>query len=267
MDQLRFTGEILAGYLTEGILTIVFPIILLIVWKKKTGAALKPAVTGMIVFPLFGILLKLIPAYFLLIADNPVSRAITSNIWLYSVIGGGLLAGVFEEGGRFIAFKTVLKNNRSRQDAVSYGIGHGGFESAYLGVSVLGYFAMGMLINNGGLAMLTAGMGEADAEALKAQLSALSSGPFYFPAVLGTFERVTAVVFHISMSVFNFAAARDRKYILLFPCAILLHTLMNSTTAFYSTGMVSALVLELVLAAFAGIVAVLAYRLYKKLDE
>ena len=264
MDEIRFSTGAIAGMTVEAVLVILIPIILLIVWKKKTGASLKPVITGMIVFPLFGLALKMIPGYFLLIADNPVSRAINSNIWLYSIIGGGLLAGIFEEGGRFVAFKTVLKNFGSGKDAISYGIGHGGFESAYIGFSMVSIIMTAIMVNNGGMAMLTAGMDAEMVETFTAQLKSYADSPFYVSAVLGTFERICAITVHISFSVFVFTAARDKKYIWLFPCAVLLHTGLNSMTGFYSSGMVSAVAMELMLAVYAAIMAFLAFKIYKK---
>lgn len=257
----------IAGLLTEGILVITIPVILLIIWKKKTKVSLKPAVTGMIVFPLFGILLKAIPGYFLLMADNPVSRALNSNIWLYSIIGGGLLAGIFEEGGRFLAFKLVLKKYRSNKDAISYGIGHGGFESAYLGLAAFNYVILALTVNSAGMGVLTAGLDEANTAAVTAQIQSIAATPFYVPAVLGVVERITAIVLHISLSVFDLAAARDKKRLPLFPLAILLHTFINSITGFVLAGIISTVVLECIMAALVAVLAFLAYRLYKKLGS
>lgn len=257
----------IAGLLTEGILVIAIPVILLIIWKKKTKVSLKPAVTGMIVFPLFGILLKAIPGYFLLMADNAVSRALNSNIWLYSIIGGGLLAGIFEESGRFLAFKLVLKKYRSNKDAISYGIGHGGFESAYLGLAAFNYVILALTVNSAGMGVLTAGLDEANTAAVTAQIQSIAATPFYVPAVLGVVERISAIVFHISMSVLDLAAAREKKYLPLFPLAILLHTLMNSMIGFVMAGMISTIALECILAAYSAVMAFFAYRLYKKLGE
>lgn len=257
----------IAGLLTEGILVIAIPIILLIVWKKKTKASLKPAVTGMIIFPLFGILLKAIPAYFMLMADNPVSRALNSNIWLYSIIGGGLLAGIFEEGGRFVAFKFILKKYRSNKDAISYGIGHGGFESAYMGLAALSYVIIAVTVNTLGIEALTAGLDETSTYSVVVQVESIAATPFYSPAVLGVIERMAAITFHISMSVLDLAAAREKKYLPLFPLAILLHTLMNSMIGFVLSGMTSAITLECILAAYSAVMAFFAYRLYKKLGE
>lgn len=257
----------IAGLLTEGILVIAIPVILLIVWKKKTKASLKPAVAGMIIFPLFGILLKAIPGYFLLMADNPVSRVLNSNIWLYSIIGGGLLAGIFEEGGRFVAFKFFLKKYRSNKDAISYGIGHGGFESAYMGLAAFNYVILALTVNAAGMGVLTAGLDEANTAAVTAQIQSIAATPFYVPAVLGVVERISAIVFHISMSVLDLAAAREKKYLPLFPLAILLHTLMNSMTGFVLAGMISTIALECMLAAYSAVMAFFAYRLYKKPGE
>lgn len=255
----------IAGLLTEGILVIAIPVILLIVWKKKTKTSLKPAVTGMIIFPLFGILLKAIPGYFLLAADNPVSRALNSNIWLYSIIGGGLLAGIFEEGGRFVAFKFILKKYRSNKDAISYGIGHGGFESAYMGLAAFNYVILALTVNAAGMGVITAGLDEANTAAVTAQIQSIAETPFYVPAVLGVIERMAAITFHISMSVLDLAAAREKKYLPLFPLAILLHTLMNSMIGFVLAGMISTIVLECILEAYSAVTAFFAYRLYKKL--
>ena len=38
------------------------------------------------------------------------------------------MAGVFEECGRHIVLKYIMKKNRARENAVLYGIGHSGIE-------------------------------------------------------------------------------------------------------------------------------------------
>lgn len=265
MSELHFSMGTMLGYVTEGIMVILIPVLLLIFWKRQTKASLIPAIVGMVIFPLFGILLKLIPGYFLLIMDNPVSRAINGNVWLYSIIGGGLLAGLFEEGGRFVAFRFLLKKHTDRKTAISYGIGHGGFESAYVGVSVMSYLMIGLMVNTGNTSLLFEGLDEANAAALTAQLETIAATPFWTPAVLGVLERCSAIVFHISMSVFVFAAAREKKYIFLFPTAILLHTMLNGSTVFVQLGWINTIGMECFIAAFAAATAYLASRIYKKL--
>ncbi len=264
--DIKVSTASVAGLITEGILVILIPVILLIVWKKKSGGSLKPAIVGMVIFPVFGILLKLIPTYFLLIADNAVSRAFNSDIWLYSIVGGGLLAGIFEEGGRFFAFKLILKNSTSPKDAVSYGIGHGGFESAYLGINAFSYVLIALIVNSGNIELLTAGLSEADTAAVIAQVEGIAATSFFTPAVLGVIERISAIMFHISMSVFVYTAAKNKKYLWLFPTAIILHTLMNSAAGFIQTGMLSVIALEIIYVFYAGAMAFIAYKLYKTLE-
>ena len=53
---------------------------------------------------------------------------------LYYLLIGGLSAAVFEEGGRWLVMRFIMKRNgfTGWADGVSFGIGHGGFEAAAL---------------------------------------------------------------------------------------------------------------------------------------
>ena len=60
------------------------------------------------------------------------------------------MAGIFEETGRFLAFKTVLRKKQGKDiNALMYGAGHGGFEAAaLLGITMINniiYFAQSAL--------------------------------------------------------------------------------------------------------------------------
>lgn len=265
-NALHFETGAIIGLIIEGILVIALPIIALIIWKKKTKEPLFPVLIGAISFIGFGVLLKTIPALLLLTGDNPVAKAITGNVWLSAIIGGGLLAGIFEEGGRFISYKFFLKKYKSKKTAISYGIGHGGIESAYVGYTAFTFALMGVIINGGGIDTIIGNLDESTKAVAMAQLESYAVSPLYMPAVFGTLERISAMIFHTSMSVFVFAAAREKKYILLFPLAIILHTAMNSMTGFVNSGMISAIALEFIMVAYALVAAFFAYRFYKKLE-
>lgn len=62
-------------------------------------------------------------------------------LWAFVV---GLFPGVFEEMGRLVAFKTVLRKRKNKETAISHGIGHGGFEvMLLLGLTFFGaYFLL-----------------------------------------------------------------------------------------------------------------------------
>lgn len=264
MDALHFSNEAIAGLILQGLLMMLLPVVLLIVWYRKTHENLIPMLIGAAVWFVFAILLKLAPAYLLLQADNPVAKAIGGNIWLTMLVSG-VLAGVFEETGRFIAFRFVLKKYDRRRSAITYGIGHGGFESGYVGFQILAIAALGILINSGMGEALTRGAEEAEIAALVAQLGPRTELTVA-ECLLGVFERVPAIVVHVSFSVLVFAAVRQKRFRYLFPAAIVLHTLLDFSTVFYQAGTVPLWGMEIILAVFAAAVAFLASRIYRSPD-
>src|SRR5699024_12008722 len=59
-----------------------------------------------------------------------------------------LAAGVFEDIGRFIGFRFLLKKFRSWKDGIAYGIGHGGIESMLVvGMIASSNIVLAFLIN------------------------------------------------------------------------------------------------------------------------
>ena len=81
------------------------------------------------------------------------------NIWLYAFYAG-LMAGVFEECGRWLAFKLSLRWSRGPGDALMYGAGHGGIEAILLaGMTMLSNITLALALNRGGLEAVEAMMG------------------------------------------------------------------------------------------------------------
>lgn len=265
MESLQFTAESIAGLMIEGIFMIIIPVILLIIRQKRTHEKIVPVIVGGATWFVFAIILKIAPAYFLLQADNPLAKTISGNAWL-SYLVAGILAGVFEETGRFLAYKFVLKKYENRRASISYGIGHGGFESVYIGFQMCAMAILGILVNAGLGQFLTASADEATAAVLAAQLSPMSKLSIG-ECLLAVFERLPAITFHISASVLVFAAAREKKYAYLFPLAIILHFLFDFSIAFYAAGLIPAWAMELGVAVIVTPIAYFAYRIYKKLGE
>lgn len=265
MNDLHFTDEAIAGLFSQSALMIIIPVILLIVWKVKTHEKIFPVIVGAATWLLFAIILKLAPAYFLLQADNPAAKTISGNIWL-TMLTAGILAGVFEETGRFIAFRTVLKKYKDRRTSLSYGIGHGGFESIYIGMQMLMFPVIGIMVNSGMGDQLTAGMDETAKAAMLAQTEPLSQSTFAY-CMLGVYERIPAIAFHISASVLVFAAAREKKYAFLYPLMIFVHAVFDFMIVFYSAGIVPSWAIELMFTAFAAAAAYFALKVYRILER
>ena len=180
-----------------------------------------------------------------------VSQYVLTHAWAYTLIGC-LLAGVFEEVGRYLAFRFLLKRYTNRRDAVTYGIGHGGIEAILvLGLTAINNIAIAQLVNSGSIETITNGLTGAQLDQVQAQIAAVAS----FGAanlLLGLAERAIAMTLHISLSVVVFRAVRQRKagYLGL---AVALHALFDVPAALFqcgvlhSTWLVEALLLVLCL--------------------
>ena len=163
---------------------------------------------------------------------------------------------MFEETGRFCAFKLVLRGQRERITALSYGIGHGGGEA---------FLLLGMTYINNLILMFTLSNGGVLPPALDSAVRGLAAVPVtaYLWAL---FERIPAVAFHMSASVLVFAAAKQPGKLWLFPAAILLHALLDFT-AIVCNAYLPLPALELLITVFALAVVWLGYRVYNNLQK
>ncbi|MBR5410677.1 MAG: YhfC family intramembrane metalloprotease [Clostridia bacterium] len=265
MGNLHFSSVAVIGLVAEGALMIALPVVLLIIWKKKTHEKLLvPVAVGAVTWLLFAIVLKLAPAYFLLQADTPAAKAIAGNPWL-SYLVAGALAGVFEETGRYLAFRFALKKYTHRRASVSYGLGHGGFESAYIGFQIISVAMLGALIGAGlGEKILSSGTDEETLALIVTQLAPYANATLG-ECMLGVFERCVAIAMHLSLSVLVFAAVREKKFRLLYPAAVLLHAAFDFSIVLGTVFPIPAWGLELILAALVVPIALLARHVYRKL--
>lgn len=227
------------------------PIGLLVWWRVTRKAKLAPFFVGALVFFVFTQVLEKLLHYACLMADNPVSRAINGNIWLYALYGG-LAAGIFEEAGRYIAFRFLLTKRRfpERDTAVTYGIGHGGVESMLLvGVTFALYGAVALMQRTGAYEQAMALMkGDAASLALVlAQAQAVTPGA----CILSMVERATAIIIHISLSIFVFIGVRNPSQRSWFPFAIALHAIADMPAALYQKGALPLWAVELWMAVVA----------------
>ena len=111
------------------ILMIAIPVCFFICWRRKHREQTKISwlIAGAAGFVISARMLEVGVHYFCIVADNPVSRFINGNTAAF-VLYGSTMAGIFEECGRLIILKYILKKDRTRENAVIYGIGHGGIE-------------------------------------------------------------------------------------------------------------------------------------------
>jgi len=240
------------------------PLVLLFYFKKK-GAQVLPFFVGCAVFVLFALVLESL-MHNLVLKGLPVGERIMGNTLLYALYGG-LAAGIFEETGRFLAFKTVLKGKLDNdRNALMYGAGHGGVEAVLLlGATYGSYMVMGIMMNLGLTDQLTAGLtGEmlAQTEALFDTVAAITP----LTCALALVERCAAMTTHISLSVLVWFAVKKSDKLGLFPLAILLHAAMDGLTVILAARL-PVYAVEGCLVVMAVMMAILARTVWKKNAE
>ena len=194
------------------------PIGLLVWWRRTRRAKLLPFFVGAAVFVAFAVVLETLLHQVCVFGDNAVSRAINANPYLY-MLYGALAAGVFEETGRYIAFRWIIGKRRypERDTAVTYGVGHGGIEAVLvMGVTYAAYVAQ--LLNG----TLDAGL-----------MQSITPGA----VLLAMLERGAAMILHIALSIFVFLAVRDKRQWTWFPFAVALHAIADMPAALYQRGL------------------------------
>ena len=248
------TGSIIM-FLVNAVLGIAIPVFLAWWAVKKHNANLSTILIGAGTFLVFALMLESLVHR--LVLSGPRGDAIQGNI-LYYALYGGLMAGLFEETGRFLSMKYLMKKEPSdTKAAVSYGIGHGGVEMIIVfALSMISLFVMAVMINAGQTdALLSNAPAEAQDQlsAQFEQLKTASAGTYLY----ALWERFSALILHVSLSILVWVAVRKGgKWLWLFPAAILLHALVDGLAVILSksAGMFSIELIVMALAiAFAGL--------------
>lgn len=210
------------------------PLAALILAVKQKNRYVKPFFIGALTFFVSQILLRL-PLLQLWLANQSWFMVLpVQSPWLYSLLLG-FSASVFEETGRYLAFRFLLKKNLRWFDGVVFGAGHGGIEAILL----VGINYIVMLFLYGG-----------------------TPGD---PAMIlfAGLERLSAMASHIGMSMLVLQSVRMRSPIYLI-MALLIHGIMDSGIGILQLYGFQTIAIE----AFLGVVgiALAAYTIYVKKD-
>ena len=218
----------------------------------KRGGAWTTFLIGAGTFILFAMILEQL--FHALILFSGAGAVIQGNIWLYGLYGG-LAAGLFEETGRFLAFRFALRRRQNRITSLAYGIGHGGIEA---------FLIAGLtMVNN-----LILGLTYANIETLPPEIAPLVETLLTTPASMflwSGFERLSAMALHMALSVLVFASAHtNRRW--LYPAAILIHATVNFSAVVVNPHLPVAAT-ELLILALAAVSVLWAARVYKSLSQ
>ena len=245
---------------------VLIPVIFFIYWRRKhkEQTNIRYLIAGAVGFMVSARVLELGVHYVCIIGDNPVSRFITGNTAAF-VLYGTLMAGVFEECGRHIVLKYIMKKNRTRENAVLYGIGHGGIEIlAVLLPGMILYLTIAVLFSRGDVQNALNSLKITEETAAAALPSVRAAAAFdYGMMASNVIERFFAMFIHIGLTVIVYHGVVNAKKSCL-PAAILLHMLMDTFPALYQRGVVPLWAVEVWAAVWTVIIVFIAVKLYRK---
>ena len=217
--------------LITAVLGIALPLIAAIIWCRKKHEPFTTVLIGAATFMLFAIVIEKPLQALVIQLDSPVSQFVNARPLLWGIIVG-LFPGVFEETGRFVAFKTLLRKRKQRETGLTHGIGHGGFEAMFiLGITYIEYFIFGIMINQGTFIekMVEPVKDTLTPEVLKQITDVVTQITTFNAATMGLslVDRLFAVLYHIGASIMVFYAVKNAKKWWLYPLSIVIHTVID----------------------------------------
>jgi uncharacterized membrane protein YhfC len=248
----------IVGMIVSMAVAILLPIVLCVVVRKKTRAKFSSMLWGCGTFFLFALVLEQILHVVVL---SITKTALTENIWLYGLYGGAA-AAVFEETGRIITMKFIMKKNLNRENALMYGVGHGGIEAILVvGMAQISNIITAFMINGNQMDAVLGVLDETQKAATVESLSALWTTPSYQFFMSGI-ERISAIILHISLSILVYAGIKQgKKKIVL--AAFAAHFLVDFVTV-VAADKLPIVAVEIMIFLMSALLGLAAMKLYKK---
>lgn len=186
------------GFAVAIIFDVLMPVAVVLWARRRLGVAWKVVGWGALAFALSQLFTRVPLVQFLqyVLRDELKDSSALMAAWVVILC---LTAGLFEETARLWVFRGPLKDFRRWRDAVGFGVGHGGLESAVLvgGMAVLG------LINLVALSLADPSTLKLPPETVEQVVKAKETFAAlrWWEPLLGAYERLGAMVLHVAMSV------------------------------------------------------------------
>ena len=219
MEEIKISVPTLIGFGIGAFFGWFMPLIMWIVWRKKKHTAYFPFISGIVAYILISLVRMVVRIIFL--------RGVLRNHFT-----DGLISGVCEEVGRFLVFRYALYEYKDPKNAVSYGIGHGGWEM-FIVYGLNGLSSPALIT---GLAYTILGMekylsyGDLTYEQANETLSSLAEMNIG-TSIMSVIDAFSGMTFHIALSVLVFIAVHSenwKKYLL---SAVAIHTISDFLAA------------------------------------
>jgi len=189
------------------------PPLVALLWHRRTAAPWRAFGWGAVVFLVSQVVLRL-PW------QIPLSRwvSVSHPQWMTGfLVFSGFTAGLFEETGRWVGYRTVLRRDRDPRAGVMFGLGHGGIEAMLLvGLSLAGLLVAWVMAANGRIPPGPA------LDAIRQQ----TAGMEFLGAQLAVVERASAMAMHVGLALVVLQCFVRQSLGWLF-LAILLHSVVD----------------------------------------
>ncbi|ATB27799.1 YhfC family intramembrane metalloprotease [Melittangium boletus] len=191
-------ARLIASFVFAIAFDVLLPVVLVLVARRRLGFAWKTVGIGALAFTLSQLLTRVpaVQAVQYLLRDVLKESTPLLSLWFVVL---SLTAGLFEETARWIAFKYPLKAFRRWRDAVGFGLGHGGLESAVLvgGLAAIGLVNVVVLTR---MDLSSLSLPPEQLEQIRAAKEQVAAMRWWEP-LLGAYERVGAMALQVGMTV------------------------------------------------------------------
>lgn len=245
---------------------VLYPLVLAIIARRRLRVSWRYFGYGALIFFLFQLISR-VPLVTIL--GNVLAPQLASSraFLLFWLIALPLSAALFEEIGRYVGYRWLMRKEEKTWDkAVMYGLGHGGLESIVL----VGGLGLVSLINILVLSSINLNILPASQHAqVLQQLAAIHAQPVWYP-LLGAWERLWTMPFHVAMSVIVLQVFRRGRMRWLW-LAVLLHTSLDLSATllpqWLGSGFNTSLLIEGVVALFGALSVWIIWRLRERMIE
>lgn len=271
LQELEIASGALISLSVTAAALLLLPVIFVVIWKKRCGtaASLIPLFIGVAGFIISVRVLELGVHMLCIVMDNPVSRFINGSTIAY-VLYGIFMAGIFEECGRYVFIRFIMKRNKTRENMVMYGIGHGGIEVwAITLLSIVNLLVIVVMLKflDVQTSLTVLGLSADLPESTLSSVTMLITSAAHYDIASGllcVFERFCCMFIHISLTIIvAYGIIKNRKLYL--PLAVLAHAAVDVLPALSQRGAVGIWAVEAWICVCAVLLTIWCRKLYRKM--
>lgn len=211
----------LAAYGAAIAFDVLFPLVVALFVRRRLGVGWRFFAYGALIFFLFQMISR-VPL--VTVAQTIIGPMLQGSLGLQLawVAALSLSAGVFEETGRYVGYRWLMRrDDKTWAQGVMYGVGHAGLESALLVGGLTALTVVNLLL----LPSVMGSLPDEQRELVRQQLAAIAATPSWLPLV-GAWERLWTLPVHVALSVVVLQVFRRGSVRWLW-LAIAAHGLMN----------------------------------------